>query len=59
MQKLNLEPPPAKYAGSDRYILFIILLWCEFASTFNVLTYMAATSHVAGILRRVSDTLGL
>ena len=34
-------------------------LWCEFASTFNVLTYMAAISHVARILRRVSDTLGL
>ena len=34
-------------------------LWCEFASTFNVLTLVAATSHVAGILRRVSDTLGL
>ena len=39
--------------------IFIIILWCEIASTFNVLTYMAATSHVAGILRRVSDTLGL
>ena len=34
-------------------------LQCEIASTFNVLTYMAATSHVAGFLRRVSDTLGL
>ena len=39
--------------------IFIIILWCEIASTFNVLTYMAATSHVAGILRRVSDTIGL
>ena len=39
--------------------IFIITLWCEIASTFNVLTYMAATSHVAGFLRRVSDTLGL
>ena len=39
--------------------ILIFILWCEFASTFNVLTYMAATSHVAGILRRVSDTLGL
>ena len=39
--------------------IFIIILWCEIASTFNVLTYMAATSRVAGILRRVSDTLGL
>ena len=39
--------------------IFIIILWCEIASTFNVLTYMAATSHVVGILRRVSDTLGL
>ena len=52
MQKLNLEPPPAKYAYRDRKIL-IIILWCEFASTFNVLTYMAATSHVAGFLQRV------
>ena len=26
------------------------ILWCEFASMFNVLTYMAATSHVAGFL---------
>ena len=34
-------------------------LWCEFASTFNVLTLVAAMSHVAGILRRVSDKLGL
>ena len=58
MQKLNLEPPPAKYACRDSH-LFSIALWCEFDSTFNVLTYMAATSHVAGILRRVSDTLGL
>ena len=39
--------------------IFIIILWCEIAGTFNVLTYMAATSHVAGILRRVSDTVGL
>ena len=39
--------------------IFIIILWCEIASTFNVLTYTAATSHVAGILRQVSDTLGL
>ena len=39
--------------------IFIIILWCEIASTFNVLTYMAAKSHVAGILQRVSDTLGL
>ena len=39
--------------------ILIFILWCEFASTFNVLTYMAATSHVAGFLRRVSDTLGL
>ena len=40
-------------------IVHHFILWCEFASTFNVLTYMAATSHVAGFLRRVSDTLGL
>ena len=39
--------------------IFIIILWCEIASTFNVLTYTAATSHVAGILQQVSDTLGL
>ena len=39
--------------------IFIIILWCEIASTFNVLTYTAATSHVAGLLRRVSDTIGL
>ena len=58
MQMINLEPPPAKYACSDSYCSSFIL-WREFASTFNVLTYMAAASHVAGILRRVSDTLGL
>ena len=35
-------------------------LWCEFASTFNVLTrFRAATFHVAGFLGRVSDTLEL
>ena len=39
--------------------ILIIILWCEFTSTFNVLTYMAATSHVAGILRRESETIGL
>ena len=39
--------------------IFIIIIFCEIASTFNVMTYMAAMSHVAGILRRVSDTLGL
>ena len=39
--------------------ILIIILWCEIASKYNVLTNMAATSHVAGILQRVSDTLGL
>ena len=39
--------------------ILLIILQCEIASTFNVLTYMAATSQVAGILRRVSDTIGL
>ena len=24
-------------------------LWCEFVSTFNVLTFVAAMSHVAGL----------
>ena len=48
-KNLTLEPPPAKYACSDSYY-FLIALWYEFASTFNVLTYMAAMSHVAGIL---------
>ena len=39
--------------------IFIIILRCEIASTFNVPTNMAATSHVEGILWRVSDMLGL
>ena len=35
-------------------------LWCEFASTFNVLTLCGCTvSCCRFILRRVSDTLGL
>ena len=35
-------------------------LWCEFASTFNVLTlYGCNVSCCRIILRRVSDTLGL
>ena len=49
MQNLNLEPPPAKYACSDSHY-FSIALQCEIASTFNILTYMAAMSHVAGFL---------
>ena len=55
--KSALQPPPAKYACSCRTCP--LSLQCEFASTFNVLTYMAAMSHVAGIIRRVSVTLGL
>ena len=55
---LTLQPPPAKYACSCR-LCSSLLLQCEIASTLNVLTYMAATSHVAGIIRRVSVTLGL
>ena len=46
MQKLNLEPPPAKFAYRDSFIT-IIILRCEIASIFHVLTYTAATSHVA------------
>jgi hypothetical protein len=42
MEKLNLEPPPAIL-----YIEVEISLLFYFASIFHVLTYTAATSHVA------------
>ena len=46
MQKLNLEPPPAKFAYRDS--LFLLLFYgVKIASIFHVLTYTAATSHVA------------
>ena len=49
MQTITVEPPPAKYACSDSYYLFIAL-WCYLASIFHVLTYTAATYHVAEFL---------
>ena len=56
---ITIEPPPAKYAYSDSFF-FIIALWCEFASTFNVLTLCGCNvSCCRIILWRVSDTLGL
>jgi len=45
MQKFNSEPPqPNMHIEMDS---FIIILWCDIASIFHVLTYTAATSHVA------------
>ena len=48
MQKLNLEPPPAKYACSDSIILFITLyvLHCQHipcAEPFRAATLMLQT----------------
>ena len=41
-------------------VILFIALQCYFASIFHMLTrFRAATFHVAGFLRRVSDTLGL
>ena len=45
MQKLNLELSTSQIACTDRCI--ILMMWL--ASTFNVLTYRAAPSYVAGI----------
>ncbi len=54
----SLEPPPAKYACSDR--LYSSLLYGVNLPVHSMYwPSVAATSHVAGILRRVSDTLGL
>ena len=43
---INLQPPPAKYCMQIQFLHFITLQ-CNSASIFNVLTYTAATSHVA------------
>ena len=44
-KKFNLEPPqPNMHIEID---IFLIILWCDIASIFHVLTYTAATSHVA------------
>ena len=45
MQKLNLELSTSQIACTNRFI--ILMMWL--ASTFNVLTYRATTSYVAGI----------
>ena len=44
-KKLNLELSTSQIACTNRFIIFMMWL----ASTFNVLTYRAATSYVAGI----------
>ena len=45
MQKLNLELSTSQIACTSRFITLMMGL----SSTFNVLTYMAATNHVADI----------
>ena len=46
MQNLKLRAPTSQILHVDIVLAFVALL-CNSASIFNVLTYMAATSHVA------------
>ena len=55
---ITIEPPPAKYACSDS--LYSSLLYGVNLPVHSMyLPFVAATSHVARFLRRVSDMLGL